>query len=30
MSQWKDIRGKVLVANLATTDPDVEATSTRC
>ena len=26
MSQWKDIRGKVLVADLGTTDPDVEAT----
>lgn len=26
MSHWKDIRGKVLVADLATTDPDVEAT----
>lgn len=26
MSHWKDIRGKVLVADLATTDPNVEAT----
>lgn len=28
MSQWKDIRGMVLVADLGTTDPDVEATQT--
>jgi hypothetical protein len=28
MSHWKDIRGKVLVADLATTDPNVEATQT--